>query len=90
MCTLHTNDQEWALFALPVQHGGLGIRIPSKNAERELQSSLLVTSPLMSRILEQSQEYGYEFIADQLQSKATIRNTKKQVPKKQMTSTATC
>ena len=71
------NDQEWALFAIPVWHGGLEIRIPSKNAERELQSSLLVTSPLVSRILEQSQEYGYEVIVDQLQSRATIRNKNK-------------
>ena len=77
------NDQEWALFALPVRHGGLGIRIPSKNAERELQSSLLVTSPLVSRILEQSQEYGYEVIADQLQSKATIRNKNKETSAKE-------
>ena len=77
------NDQECALFALPVRHGGLGIRIPSKNAERELQSSLLVTSPLVSRILEQSQEYGYEVIADQLQSKATIRNKNKETSAKE-------
>lgn len=56
------NDQECALFALPAQHGGLGIRIPSKNAERELQSSLLVTSSLVSHILEQDQEYGYDII----------------------------
>ena len=77
------NDQEWALFALPVRHGGLGIRIPSKNAERELQSSLLVTSPLVSRILDQSQEYGYEVIADQLQSKATIRNKNKETSAKE-------
>lgn len=72
------NDQECALFALPVWHRGLGIRIPSKNAERELQSSLLVTSSLVSHILEQNQEYGYNVIADQLQSKATIRNWNKE------------
>ena len=66
------NDQECALSALPAWQGGLGIRIPSKNAEQELQSSQLVTSSLMSHILEQNQEYGYDIIADQLQSKATI------------------
>ena len=44
------NDQECALFALPARHGGLGIRIPSKNAEKELVLQL-VTSSLVSHIL---------------------------------------
>ena len=30
------NNQECALFALPARHGGLGIRIPFKNVEKEL------------------------------------------------------
>ena len=73
------NDQECALFALPARYEGLGIRIPSKNVEKELQSSQLqssqlVSSSLVSHILEQNQEYGYDVIADQQQSKATIRN----------------
>ena len=37
----------------------------------------------MSRILEQSQEYGYEVIADQLQSKGTIRNENKETSSKE-------
>ena len=77
------NDQERALFALPARYGGLGIRIPSKNAEKELQSSQLVTSSLVSHILEQNQEYGYDIIADQLQSKATIRNRNKEMSSKE-------
>ena len=37
----------------------------------------------MFRILEQSQEYGYEVIADQLQSKATITNKNKETSSKE-------
>ena len=77
------NDQECALFALPARHGGLGIRTPSKNAEKELQSSQLVTSSLVSHIFEQNQEYGYDVIADQLQSKATIRNRNRELSSKE-------
>ena len=77
------NDQECAPFALPARHGGLGIRTPSKNAEKELLSSQLVTSSLVSHILEQNQEYGYDIIADQLQSKATIRNRNKEMSSKE-------
>ena len=67
------NNLECALFALPTRHGGLGIRIPSKNAERELQSSLQATSSLVANILEQNRDYGYDIIDHQLQSKASIR-----------------
>ena len=74
------NDQECAIFASPAQHGGLGIRIPSK---KELQSFQLVTSSLVSHILEQNQEYGYDDIADQLQSKATFRNQNKEMSSKE-------
>ena len=52
------NDHECALFALLAQHGGLGIRIPSKSTERELYSSLQVTSSLIAKILEQNQQYA--------------------------------
>ena len=61
------NDQECTLFALPARHGGLGIRIPSKSAKRELQSSQQVTFSFVAKILEQ---YGYDIIDYQLQSKA--------------------
>ena len=78
------NDLECALFALPARYGGLGIRIPSKNAERELQSSQQVTSVLVPHILEQNQEYGYDIIVDQLQSKATIsKQNKKEMSSKE-------
>ena len=40
--------------------------------DRELQSSLLVTSSLKDHILNQDREYGHNIITDQLQKKATI------------------
>ena len=72
------SDLECSLFALPARLGGLGIGIPSRNADRELQSSLLITSALRDHILSQDDEYGYEIIAEQLQSKAIIRNANKE------------
>ena len=73
------NDQEFALFALPARHGGLGVRLPSKNAEREFQSSELITSSLTNNILDQNQEYGYDTIANQLQMKADVsKNNREQ------------
>ena len=71
------NDLECDLFALPARLGGLGIRIPSRNADRELQSSLLITSPLMDHILKQDKEYGSDIIADQLQNKSIISKRNK-------------
>ena len=67
------NDQECALVALPARLGGLGIRIPSKSAERELQYSVQVTSFLVAKILERNQQYGYDIIDHQLLNKASIR-----------------
>lgn len=67
------SDLECTLFALPARLGGLGIRLPSKNADNELQSSLLITSPLKDHILSQDREYGHDIIAEQLHNKATTR-----------------
>ena len=70
------NDLECDLFALPARHGGLGIRIPSKNADRELQSSEKVTLTLKDHILDQDREYGY-IINDQLINKANVSKDNK-------------
>ena len=43
----HPNDTDSALFALPAREGGLGIRIPSKHAHQEYQSSLCITSTML-------------------------------------------
>ena len=66
------SDLECTLFALPARLGGLGIGIPSKNAARELHSSLLVTSILCDHILSQDHEYGYEIITKQLETNALV------------------
>ena len=66
------SNLDCALFALPARLGGLGIRIPSKTVDSELQSSLLITSSLKDHILDQDREYGYDIVAEQLQNKATI------------------
>ena len=77
------NDLECALFALPARLGGLGIRIPSKNADRELQSSQLVTAPLKDQILDQCREYGYDIISIQLKNKAIISKQNKEKSKEE-------
>jgi hypothetical protein len=58
--------------------GGLGITIPSTQADQEHQSSLLVTSALQDHITLQDEAYGYEVIAQQLESKAIVRNRNKE------------
>ncbi len=67
------SDLECTLFAQPARRGGLGIGIPSRYSARELRSSLLVTSILCDHILSQDEEYGWEIIAKQLESKALVR-----------------
>ena len=65
------SDLKCTLFALSARLSGLGIRIPSKTADNELQSSLLIASPLKNHILDQDREYGWDIIAEQLQNKAS-------------------
>ena len=76
------NDTESAFFALPAREGGLGIRIPSKQAHQEYQSSLCITFLLHDHIVNQDNQYSYEIILNQLQSKATIRQQNKERVKK--------
>ena len=52
------SDLECTLFALPARLGGLGITIPSKQADQEHQSSLLITSALQDHIISQDEDYG--------------------------------
>ena len=72
------NDLECDLFALPARQGGLGIRVPSKAAERELLSSQKVTSTLKDHILAQDDEYSYSLIRDQMQAKSEVRQENRQ------------
>ena len=67
------NDLESDLYALPARHGGLGIRVPSKIAERELLSSQKITLMLSEHIIIQDNEYGHSIINNQLQEKSRVR-----------------
>ena len=68
------NDLECALFDLPARLGGLGIRLPSKHAEREFQSSQLVTRPLKEAILNQEVSYSYEIVVEQSENRKCVSN----------------
>ena len=52
------NDLECALFDLPARLGGLGLRLPSRHADREYQCSQSITKPLRDHILDQDGEYS--------------------------------
>ncbi len=78
------NDIETELFALPAREGGLGIRIPSEQANHEHQSSLCITSSLHNGITNQESVYSYEIISDQVNSKATVRQQNKEKTTKDM------
>ena len=69
------NDLESDLYALPARHGGLGIRVPSKIAERELLSSQKITLMLSEHIIIQD---NHSIINNQLQGseKTIVRETK--------------
>ena len=51
------NGDERILFSLPAKFGGLGILIPSKNADQEYQNSLLMTKDAVSKIKEHQALY---------------------------------
>ena len=60
---------------------GLG----DKNLLQECRerTAVLPTSHLLPRALEQNQEYGYDIIADQLQSMSAIRNQNREMSSKE-------
>ncbi len=66
------NDTECTLFALPAREGGLGIRIPSKQATHEYNASQFVTSALCNHIIRQDTHYGQEIISESLMAKSTV------------------
>ena len=65
------NDLEHDLFTLPTRIGELGIEIPSKNADRELQSSQKSLYPSKITFLFRT-EYSYSIIYEQLKNKANV------------------
>lgn len=49
----HINDEDRKLLALPVRLGGLGFTNPVESAPQEHQASLIITKPLVQRIVDQ-------------------------------------
>ena len=62
-------SQNWRCAQL---HGLCDWIMLSRNATREVHSSLLVTSILCDHILSQDHKYDYEIIANQLEAKALV------------------
>ena len=80
------NDQERALFALPAWLGGLGIRIPSKSAERELHLPYKLPPFLWQRFLNKTSNtgsYNYDIVDHQLHNKASIRRQNDEINSKE-------
>ena len=55
------SSSERDILALPVRHGGLGITNPCREANREYQSSVKVTMPLVEKIVSQTHELPDDF-----------------------------
>ena len=77
-CRPPPSDQECILYDLPARHGGLGIRLPSRHADREHQNSKFITQPLGNRILEQNSEYDYDTLSQQKQKRAELSRVNRQ------------
>ena len=52
-CNISPNERE--ILAMPIKDGGLGIRVPSENADNAYQASRKITTPLVNQIINQSQ-----------------------------------
>ena len=63
------NDQERCLFALPTRVGGLNLINSAAFSDTQYQDSVKVTGPLTESILDQSKEYSYEVLSQQLSAK---------------------
>jgi len=66
------NEQERALFALPVRLGGLGIRNFPECSDDEFAASLKVTSPLVEAILKQQFTFDLSICDVQRHNKSEI------------------
>ena len=64
------------LFSLPVRHGGLGINIPTELL-REFESSVLISSPLVSLIIKQEIAYTTEVLCEQISARLKVRKMKR-------------
>ena len=73
------NDLERCLFALPTRVGGLNLIDPAAFSEIQYQDSVKVTCPLSELILNQSSEYPYETLLEQLSAKKEIKLRRRQL-----------
>ena len=69
------NDQERALFALPVRL--VALVNPAQHAASEFTASAKITKPLTNVILHQGTDYSYEVVEAQLATKADISKQRK-------------
>ena len=53
LCLHPPNDSEWAMLALPIHSGGLGIFNPCQSSEDSYKFSVSVTSPMAAAIINQ-------------------------------------
>ena len=72
------NNVHRALFKLPCRLGGLNIPDPVFVSTVQYSNSLLVSSPLISLLLDQSDIISYEHYTLQQEAKQTIRSNKAQ------------
>ena len=72
------SDSERNLLALPCRLGGMGIANPAMMCDLEHSSSLKVTKPLCTSILEQSNTYSFETYEAQIVAKTETRQMKRQ------------
>ena len=65
-------DLERELLALPVHHGGLGIQIPTRNANNQFKACTEVTIPLMKLISQWNSNYPKPLQQEQRQMKSVL------------------
>ena len=71
------NDLEINLLELPACLGGLGIVNPMKTAANNHSSSLRITAPLATLILQQEKEYPHNISKKQAAIKRTVKAEKR-------------
>ena len=65
LCLHPPNDSEWAMLALPIRLGSLGIFNPCKSTQDNYQFSVSITSPLVSAILKQLSSFNSSILQQQ-------------------------
>ena len=68
------SDTERELLSLPAQYGGLGIPVPTENANTHYRACISVTAPLVDLICHQHYDYPTQVRQEQRQRKAAIHS----------------